>query len=341
MGKKTIVLGVLLLGIILLAAIFVGVGYYTYFLNAPQEEVSKPLNFAVMVHLEKEAKITSAEVYKGTNQKVSEIIDLFEKYGAKATIESSESYANGAIKYGKNDNVLSYSLSKGMGVGTHCDMGDVAQITAKDFNAIKSRIDALVGPENNLGCSGGFFDGNWVETASLGGFKYLDGVVMLAYLGVPLENRPINPDTGAPYSDDEITNVYYHDPVLPVKDRIYPRMLKDTQDLNEDKDGTLLLITGGLGEISSLYEGRKNCFPDCRLTKEDTNYIMEQIDYANSIKDDSKTSALVIHFPVRTLTPQTKGLVEDWLEKMEEYQNQGKIKWVTVKEIYEDYIQNN
>ena len=68
---------------------------------------------------------------------------------------------------------------------------------------------------------------------------------------------------------------------------------------------------------------------------------MEQIDYANSIKDDSKTSALVIHFPVRTLTPQTKGLVEDWLEKMEEYQNQGKIKWVTVKEIYEDYIQNN
>ena len=151
-------------------------------------------------------------------------------------------YAEAAGKWGED--MLNYALDKGMGVGTHCDFSTTntpnTTVTAKDFKNLKEKVDAIVGASNNLGCSGGFGAENWVQAAHDGGFSYLDAPVMNVYLRIPEENRPINPETNKPYTDEEIEKVYYHDPAPPdIRDRIYPRMLKDVQDLEEDKDGIL------------------------------------------------------------------------------------------------------
>ena len=338
----------IIISIIIILMIIAGISAYFIWQNS-QPPASKPLNFAAYLHLEAESKFSNSKAYNQTNAQLKEIIDLFGKYDAKITIESSMPYAEAAGKWGED--MLNYALDKGMGVGTHCDFSTTntpnPTVTSEDFENLKEKVDAIVGASNNIGCSGGFGAENWVQAAHDGGFSYLDAPVMNVYLRIPEENRPINPETNKPYTDEEIEKVYYHDPAPPdIRDRIYPRMLKDVQDLEEDKDGILLLMTGGLGEISSLYEGRKNCFPNCKLTQEDIDYIFENIDNVNNFKDNSRVSVLDTHFPLKTISvPRERKeeklkIVEGWLKKMQEYRQQGKIKWVTMKEIYEEYTKN-
>lgn len=302
------------------------------------EHERAPINFAVMMHLEGETSFNPS-FYQQYNTKLQEAIDLYSDYGAKITVESELSYINAADTYGNG--LLSYALQHGHGVGSHCDMSsNINSYTEEvsEYTTRKNAIDQVVGSSNNLGCSGGWSKTNWAQAAFEAGFSYLSAPVMLSYLAVPYAHRPINSQTGQPYTDDEINNVYYHDPVpIDSSDRFYPRMLKDTQDLDDDGEG-IVLLTGSLGEISSLYEGRKNCFPNCTLSEDDTDYIISEIKNFYNSKDESKHSLIYIHFPHSTIKSDADlEIIETWLGKMQELQDQGIIEWKTMKESYEEY----
>ena len=307
--------------------------------------VPTPIHFGVMVHLESGMQFTSQQMFTGYDQQVREVVDLFSDNQAKLTVESEKPYAEAAAQWAATDNALLHSLSKGLGVGTHCDIGG-PQTTSADFAENKSKVDALVGAENNLGCSGGWGQSDWANAAADGGFKYLDGVVMMAYLGVPQQNRPIDPDTGSPYTDAKIQQTVYHDPAPPdLLDRIYPRLLADTNDLEADTDGRLLLLTGEIGEVASLYEGRSNCFPNCVLTQDDLDVIVDTVEQAYAGKDHSRFAMMYFHFPIGTLradasgtTEQKKQLVAGWLQQMGTLAAAGKIQWVTMREAYEGFV---
>ena len=338
-----------LVGILILVGL--GVGSYYLWENYNPPFVTKPINFAVMLHLEGGGfTIADEKQFNAMNSELKQVIDLFSKYDAKITIESESPYTEAVSKWGNNQ--LTYALEKGMGVGTH---NDVMRVNSQEelvnsYKSVKAKVDAIVGAENNIGCSGGWVAGyDWAVAAHKAGFSYLDGAVMVAALSVPEKNRPINPDTGKPFTDTEIgfniPNNYMHDPLPPdLKDRMYPRRLKDTNDLVGDDSG-VLLTTGELEELSAMSEGRKNCFPGCRLTKDDTDTLFKNIDYADSIKDNAKVSLLYFHFGLGTIGFPAKEdnlkIVEDWLSKMQEYQNEGKIKWMTMKEVYEEYNEKN
>jgi hypothetical protein len=284
-------------------------------------------------------------MWQGYDQQVREVIDLFSANGGKVTIESEKPYAEAAAQWAASDNAMLYALSKASGVGTHCDIGG-PQTVAADFAENRTKVDALVGAENNLGCSGGWGQSDWVNAAAAGGFKYLDGVVMMAYLGVPEQNRPIDPDTGSPYTDMKIQQTVYHDPAPPdLLDRIYPRLLADTNDLEADADGRLLLLTGEIGEIASLFEGRSNCFPNCVLTQEDFDVVIDTVEEAFGAKDHARFAMMYFHFPIGTLRADASGTVEQkqqlvtgWLQQMATLEAEGKIAWVTQKEAYEGFV---
>ena len=314
--------------------------------GTPDASAATPIHFAVMVHLEGNLQFPTQQSLTTYDQSVRSTIDLFSTNGGRLTVESEKPYADAAAKWAASDNALKYSLSKGMGVGTHCDMTD-NQTNASDFATNKGKVDAHVGAENNLGCSGGWVKGDWANAAYDGGFKYLDGVVMRSYLGVPEANRPVNPSTGKPYTDTEITTVVYHDPApQDLMQRIYPRKLANTNDLEGDADGRLLLLTGEIGEITSLYEGRSNCFPNCMLTQDDFDAVISTLEQVYAAKDHSKFAMMYMHFPMGTLRPDPGGLTTDqkiqltstWLQKMGALQSEGKIVWVTMKEAYEGFV---
>ncbi|MBI2124476.1 hypothetical protein HYT92_01665, partial [Candidatus Pacearchaeota archaeon] len=168
MNKKILII------VLVVLIIVAGIGIF-FVLQKTGQPASKPLNFAVYLHLEAESKFSNQKAYNQTNAQLKEIIDLFGRYDAKITIESSTPYAEAAGKWG-ND-MLNYALDKGMGVGTHCDFSTTntpnPTVTSKDFENLKEKVDAIVGASNNIGCSGGFGAENWVQAAHDGGFSYL------------------------------------------------------------------------------------------------------------------------------------------------------------------------
>jgi len=84
---------------------------------------------------------------------------LASEYNTKLTLESEEPFARANQTW--NLNMIQEVLDSGHGVGTHCDIGGIftgdvsanVEAFAKMFEENKARVDALVGPDNNKGCS--------------------------------------------------------------------------------------------------------------------------------------------------------------------------------------------
>jgi len=90
----------------------------------------------------------------------------------------------------------------------------------------KSLVDALVGAENNLGCSCGGSANDLALATSMAGFKYLDWIVGRHYFPMPLENRP-----DSTWTDNFIRTIGYHfAAAVDLDERIYPFGVANAQD---------------------------------------------------------------------------------------------------------------
>ena len=291
-----------------------------------------PLYFSVMIHLEEDWNDdTNSALFQRHEEVLQYAMQLFDEYGAKLTIESEEPFAKAVIA--ADSSLLNDALADGHGVGTHCGKdvdGNTIDELAAAYKERKDLVDSIVGAENNRGCSGGWGTTDYVLAATEAGFGYLDGVVYLAYLSMPVSKRPNH------LSNQDIQHIYYHDPAIPdFSDHIYPRFLADAQDFVEDPEGELVLLNGELGEISSLYEGRQSCGISCVFTSADTQVILDNITTAAAIRDPSRVAHLYVHIPLNTFTTENEALLRAWLENMQQLQNQGTVVWATQKEVYE------
>lgn len=296
-----------------------------------------PLYFTTMTHMEENFKDDEDEdLFNRHVEQIRYAVDLFDEYGAKLTIESARPFILANRKW--NLNIMKEISDSGHGVGTHCGgivptEDDVpVNIYAQKLEAMKAMVDDIVGAENNLGCSGGMGASDWVTAASRAGFKFLNGVTAFAYLSVDEDKRPEG------FSNQAIKNIYYHDPIpLDFEERLYPFELKDSSDLEADKDGILTIMAGDLNEIQSQSEGRNNCKPKCVFTVEDIDVIFESIDKALEIRDPNRFAHLNIHIPLSTFEEENEETFKYFLEKMAEYEEKGLIKWATQLEAYEAY----
>lgn len=299
---------------------------------APTSGLTYLLYFSIMIHMEEDFKDDEDEaLFERHVEQLEWAMNLFEAYDAKLTIETEVPFATAVLN---NDaTILDDAIARGHGAGTHCgkdmDTSSVSALT-ESYEERKDLVDSIVGSGNNRGCSGGWGTADYVLAALDAGFGYLDGVVYLAYLSMPESERPDQ------ISDQDIRRIYYHDPVIPdFNEHIYPRFLENADDFEEDANGELVLLNGELGEISSLYEGRKNCFPDCELTEDDFDYVYEKIETANSIRDSSRVAHLYVHVPLATFTEENEELLRSWLSQMQELQNEGSIQWATQGDVYD------
>ncbi|MBU0483449.1 MAG: hypothetical protein KKB30_02910 [Proteobacteria bacterium] len=321
------------------------------FVTSVKDVSPQAINFAVMMHLESQLNfITDLSSLQRYNNTLQRVIDTFAAYGAKITIESEKAYPRLAIDYGQ-ETLLNYALANKQGVGTHCDIGTTGstQELTEQYRTNKSVVDAIVGEDNNLGCSGGWGPNDFLGAAGDAGFSYLDAPVLLAYQSIPVDERPINPDTGSNFTDEEIavmSGKYFHDP-LPVTtpDRFYPKRLSTIVQEAPVGEG-IVLLTGSLGEWATLSEGRKNCqepSSDCKLDDHDVNYIMSQIEIFNGQKEPTTVNLMYFHMPILEFyMPPTQdqafAILESWLGQMQEKVSDGTIQWVTMKEAYEKFV---
>ncbi|KAF0106586.1 MAG: Uncharacterized protein FD146_2494 [Anaerolineaceae bacterium] len=304
-----------------------------------------PLYLTTMTHMEgghDDDKVQA--VFEQHIDQLTYGMDLADTYGAKLTIESEQPFAIANTKW--NRNFMAEIVARGHGVGTHCDFGFRDEVMSVErysrfFAENKALVDALVGAENNLGCSGGGGANDWALAASLAGFKYIDGVVGMHYLSMPLENRP-----DPTWTDEYIRNVSYHAGApLDLYERIYPFMVADATDFVPDEDGVLLVSSGELGLLSAMAEGilenpagRWNNPP---LTNEDVDVLAAFIREVNQNRDRSRIAKLGVYLPANVFAPENEAVLRYFFEQMQSLADQGIITWATQKAVYEAYVEWN
>ncbi len=237
--------------------------------------------------------------------------------------------------------MLQEVVDRGHGVGTHGDVGFGGrelnhQQLVRAFSERKALVDALVGPENNRGISGGGGENDWVLAAHEAGFKYVNGIVGMHYLSMPLENRP-DPS----WTDEYIREESFHD-CAPVDfaQRIYPIMLGDAQDFIPDEDGVVLCSPGEIGRLDGMVEAKATGRPgkQCQLTNEDVDLVMEHIMEADRIRDGSRVAKLTVYVPADLYRPENEGPLRYFFSQMQALEARGVMGWATQGEVYDTYV---
>ena len=295
-------------------------------------QCSPPVYFGLMIHIEDNwADDTNEDIFNLHALQLRNAVDFVKPYGAKFTAECAIPFALGCNIWG--DNVLQSLIDSTMGVGSHAN-------SSKDYAITKHLVDNLIGASENRGISGGatLSDGetvnNWVDSAFNAGFAYVDGGVFIMYLQIPQEERPNN------VSDDDIIDSLYHDPApADFEERVHPHRVNSAFTWHTDTIGPILLLTGSLGEIASIAEGRHSCSPSCVLDSTDVDSIIVSINQAISISEMSnKITVVYMHTPLNTYTPQKKHIYQYLFESLEPLVNLGKLEYKTQADIYDSFL---
>jgi hypothetical protein len=275
-------------------------------------------------------------------------MDLADEYGAVLTVESEQPFAIANVTW--NRNFMAEILARGHGVGTHCDFGFRDEVMpverySRSFAENKALVDDLVGPENNLGCSGGGSVNDWALAASQAGFKYLDGIVAMHYLSMPLENRP-----SPVWTDDFIRNGHFHlNAPVDLFERIYPFEVADALDFEPDPNPVILVSSGELGLISAAAErGRE--FEDGGPVLHDDEYVFDEADIdvivqairiVEAARDRSRIAKLTVYIPCSYFDPENESVLRYFFAEMQTLAEEGVITWATQRQVYEAYMDWN
>ena len=300
--------------------------------NAPKQQF--PLYFSTMTHLEGGVPYESNEkMFNNVIVKLEGAMALASKYDAMMTIESEKPFATACVDF--NRNFLAEVLAAGHGVGTHCDIGvpKPNQTTLEEFTANgaenKGLVDALVGPENNLGCSGGGGYVDWVQGLKGAGFSYTNGAVGMSYLCMDDSSLP-----------DGMTKQYIkvfesHAPApFELMDRIYVRMLKDGADFKHDAEGGLVLLGGGLGRPDAQFNNEE----DKTFTMEDVDALIATVQAVDKDRDPGRFARINVHLSVEHLLPRNSKVLEYFYSSLQKLQQEGTIQWETEAGTYQAYM---
>jgi hypothetical protein len=274
-------------------------------------------------------------------------MNLAEEYSALLTIESEKPFARANTIW--NLNIMAEISDRGFGVGTHCDIGfnepsSSVEKFAAMFTQNKSLVDKLIGAENNLGCSGGGSVNDWALAASQAGFKYLDGIVSMHYLSMPIQNRP-----GPEWTDEFIRNAHFHlNSPIDLYQRIYPFEVANAQDFLPDENPVIVASSGELGLFSAIaekgreYGGGPILYDDeYAFDNADVDALVEKILEVNQNRDRTRITKLCVYLPANAYVPENEEVLRYFFEQTQTLQEQGIITWATQRQVYEAYVEWN
>ncbi len=304
--------------------------------STPTPSENAPFVITTMTHMEEDfTDDTNKKVFEKHVIDMRWAMDLFDEYGAKLTFETDQPFAKANTNWGIN--ILKEAIAQGHGVGTHAGFGAKAGLSLDEltekFIENKTLVDNLVGAENNQGVSGGTGPTDWILGAAAAGFHFYDGVTGFGYLSMPASNRPSS------WTNSYIINTGYHDSIPPeLIDRIYPIPMKDATDFVPDAGAPVTMMSGDIGELSSLGDGRTNCFPSCVLEQDDVDAVEGSIKEILSIRDTSRFAKMNFHIPMKLLTSKNETVLRSMLAMIQEYTDAGKISWDTQLGAYKQYV---
>lgn len=260
--------------------------------------------------------------------------DLFERYGAKLTLESKEPTVF-IPEHG--DNFLAELEARGHGVGVHADLGGNSARPnygqdqfVRDMRIRKVNLDALVSDNRHL--SGICSQLDWVSAAVEAGYEFTSGVVAYCYTSLAEEDRP------EAYRDCQNAAECHQPFSFELKDRIHPWRARDGLSwTTHDPEGELVILP----QTFTL-----NCFAEalvsnesvlgCEFTADDIEAFIQELEHALSLADPNQTN---IFYVVWSFGGQLDmNLLERWLQAIVPYVDSGQVVWRTLPQMYDNYL---
>jgi hypothetical protein len=301
-------------------------------LQIPDETPGGVLLMGIMVHLEGWNDDADQAQFNRHASLLREYASLFEKYGAKLTLESKE-MTEGSIRWG--DNVLLEMRQRGHAIGVHADVGGSKKDTLTNMKMklanMKSRLESQGLTVRHV--SGIVSHCDWVTAAAETGYKFVTGTVAYGLLSLPPEKRPI-------VIPENATPAMFHQPYpFALQDRLNPwRAENGTDWIDDSPQGKVVIIPsgGGLHFAFEESQGSTRQAGQAEFTLEDISAF--ERDLKTILAQVRSDKIYTYHLSWSFGQVLDKSLLEKWLQMIQQYVDQGKIQWKTLPEVYDAYV---
>ncbi|NPV76509.1 MAG: hypothetical protein HPY59_09070 [Anaerolineae bacterium] len=298
-------------------------------LSASQSSV---LNIGIMIHLEGWRDDKEREAYVKHTTLVRRYADLFEKYGAKMTFETID-VAKGDLKFGGG--FLSEMRQRGHGVGLHADVGGDLKYKCERFTPtlleMKQVFDQL--GISIIHTSGVTSKCDWVKASSQAGFKMVTGNVAFSLLS-------LSPDLIPEAYKNCQTPTQCHEPwPEELEKQIHPwRAQSGSNWIIPNPDGQVVILpeSGGLPHLAEQLEDPHAKYTSDTFTKEDIDAYFILLDQALSLADPGRVNNFYVSWSIGQSLDEA--LLENWLSRLQTYVQSGRVRWMTLPEMYEEFI---
>jgi hypothetical protein len=295
------------------------------------EQVKKPVVYlGLMVHLEGWKDHTDRDRFERHAELVRLYADLFERYGAKLTLESKE-MTEGILTWG--DNVLAEMENRGHGIGVHADIGGQRNYECANFvNDLRRERIQL----EKLGVQVRHVSGNtshcdWVEATIKAGYEFTTGNVAYSVMSMPPESRP------EAYRDCPDPSHCHQTFPEALEDRLHPWRTSDGRAwLTHDPDGQLVILPSSqvLPCMAEEIEGGE--FRGCIFDDRDLELFEQELKRAIALADPEGFNQFYVAWSLGE--PLDEQMTERWLKLVQPYVQSGEVVWATLPEIYDAYL---
>lgn len=304
--------------------------------QAPPDESTREqpevLNIGIMIHLEGWNDLTEKDVYIRHTDLVREYAALFEKYGAKMTIETID-VARADLKWGGN--FISEMSSRGHGIGLHADVGGNPAFQCNQFvpelRQMKRVFDQLGVPIMHT--SGVVSKCDWVTASAEAGFDIVTGNVAYALLSLSPEMIPEE------YRDCRTPKECHQPWPTELDKQIHPwRAESGSNWIEPNADGPIVILTesGGLTHMAEQLNIPGSNYGEDQFTSADVDAYFTLLEEALQHVDPTLENNFYISWSIGKALDSA--LIEDWLKRLEPYVASGKVRWMTLPEMYQSYI---
>lgn len=287
------------------------------------------VQFTVVLHLEGWDDGEKEISFRKHAEQLRAYAALFERYGAKMTLESKE-IIDGCINW--DDNVLLELSGRGHAVGIHADAGGEqgasVRSIAKTLNEMRGELSSL-GIETSF-ASGTASKANWVKACKQAG---IDTVSCMVAYGLWSLDPSLRPDGFEPYKNPSDGHAPYP---FSLEDRVQPWLMEDGSNwIVPDLEGAVLLIPSGLSLNGASEELNGERVHESELTQADIDAWREVLPRVIAASDSKTVNTFYAVWSFGKALDMD--LLESWLRLIDEYVQAGSIRWSTIPEMAQLY----
>jgi hypothetical protein len=288
------------------------------------------LYLGIMVHLEGWDDDKEQAKFEHHVRLIREYADLFERYGAKLTLESKE-VTQGVIRWG--DNVLLELEGRGHGIGVHADVGgqrgyDCGRM-AFELRQRREQLESLGVDVRHV--SGNTSECDWVAATIEAGYLFTTGQVAYSVMSMPVEKRP--PEYRDCPGPAECHQTYPPE----LADRLHPWRTSSGEDwLTHDPSGELVILPSSQGLYCMQEELEGQLSGGCTFNLLDIDFFEDELKKALALAAPDQVNIYYVGWSLGS--PLDQELLESWLARIQPYVDSGQVRWVTLLEMFDAYL---